>query len=165
MPIISSGTSSFTGPLAGTLNQSVASGIDTVSATAAITSETLTFGSGTQQMSFIGSRSLTAYGGSGADTITAAAGNNTFTAGTGTLTVTGGSGKDAYVFHAGDGLLTIEDFSRSKGDTLTVDKSLQASLHKSPDGHGGTMLSFGTAGQGIDLANVSSFSTSRIHFA
>ena len=165
IPVITSGTSSFTAPLAGTVSQSVASGVDTVSATAAITSETLMFGSGTQQMNFAGSQSLTVYGGSGADTVTAAAGKDTFTAGTGTLTVTGGSGRDAYVFHAGDGLLTVENFSRSKGDTLTVDKALQASVHTSSDGHGGTMLSFGTAGQAIDLANVSSFSTSRIQFA
>lgn len=165
VPVITSGTSDFTGPLAGTVHQSVASGIDTVSAAAAITSETLTFGSGSQRMSFVGSQSLTVHGGSGVDAVTASAGKNIFTAGAGTLDARGGSGQDAYVFHAGDGLLTIEDFSRAKGDSLTVDRSLQGSLHEASDGHGGTMLSFGTAGQGIDLVHVSSFPTARIHFA
>ncbi len=164
VPVIASGSQDFTGPLSGTVHQTVVSGVDDVSADAAIVSEHLQFGSGTQQMKFIGSQTIAVTGGTGSDTVAVAAGTNSFTAGTGTLDVTGGSGHDAYVYHAADGLLRVEDFSRQKGDSLTVDKSLQGSLHKASDGNGGTMLSFGSTGKGVDLAHVSSFSVSRIHF-
>ncbi|MCW3474461.1 hypothetical protein [Limobrevibacterium gyesilva] len=164
VPVITSGSQDFKGPLAGTVHQAVASGVDTISATSAITSETLLLGSGTQAMSFIGRQSLAVTGGSGTDTVKAAAGRNTFTAGTGTLDVTGGSGKDTYVFHAGDGLLRIEDFSLLKGDRLLVDQALKGSLQQAPDGHGGVMLTFGSAGHGIDLPHLSSFNASNIHF-
>ncbi len=165
VPVIASGTQDYTGPLAGTVDQAVVAGVDNVSATAGIASEHLQFGSGTQQMKFLNSQSVTVTGGSGTDTVTASAGTNTFIAGTGTLDATGDPGHDAYVYHAGSGLLRIENFSLQNGDSLTVDKSLQSSLHKASDGNGGTMLSFGTIGQGIDLVHVSSFSVSRIHFA
>ena len=82
----------------------------------------------------------------------AAGGNDTFTAGSGSLDVTAGAGKDAYVFRSTSGLLTLEDFSLAKGDTLTIDKALQGSLHEAADGKGGTMLSFGAnTGQGVDF--------------
>ena len=57
--------------------------------------------------------------------------------------MTGGGGKDAYVFPANSGLLTIEDFPTAKGDTLTVDKALQGAMQQTSDGQGGTMLTFG----------------------
>ena len=98
--------------------------------------------------------------------MTADAGNNKFVAGTGSLDVTGGAGKDAYVFHATSGLLTLEDFSLAKGDTLTVDKSLQGSLHQATDGRGGTMLTFGTdTSHGVDIHGMASMSSSNILWA
>ena len=105
--------------------------------------DTVTLGTGTSQIKFVGPSSVTLTGGSGQATVTADAGNNKFVAGAGSLDVTGGAGKDAYVFHSTSGLLTLEDFSLAKGDTLTIDKSLQGSLHEASDGIGGTMLTFG----------------------
>ncbi len=98
--------------------------------------------------------------------MTADTGNNKFVAGAGSLDVTGGAGKDAYVFHADGGLLTLEDFSLAKGDTLTIDKSLQGSLHQMSDGRGGTMLTFGTdTTHGVDLHGVASVSSSNVLWA
>ncbi len=162
VPVIASGTQDYTGLLAGTVHQSADGGLDTISATAGIASETFHFGTGTQAVSFLGSQAVSVYGGDGADRVSAASGANLFVAGSGSLDVTGGSGKDAYVYHAGSGLLTIEDFSFGKGDTLTVDRALLASAHKAPDGHGGTMLTFGAAGQGVDLLGVPSLRLSQI---
>jgi hypothetical protein len=146
----------------GMVYQLVSSGVDRVWF-AKITSETLQFGTGPGNMDFFSPGTLIATGGAGADTISANSGNNTFIAGTGTLTVTGGSGNDSYVFHAGDGLLTIEDFSLTR-DSLTVDKSLQGAFQETPDGSGGVMLTFGTADQGIHLVGVPSLAESAIHF-
>ena len=78
---------------------------------------------------------------------------------------TGGAGKDAYVFHSTSGLLTLEDFSLAKGDTLTIDKSLQGSLHETSDGIGGVILSFGTAGHGVDIHGLSALPSSNIAWA
>ncbi len=96
----------------------------------------VTLGTGTSQIKFIGASSATLTGGSGQATVTADAGSNKFVAGTGTLDVTGGGGKDAYVFHANGGLLKLEDFSIAKGDTLTVDKALQGTMQQTSDGQG-----------------------------
>jgi hypothetical protein len=122
-------------------------------------------GTGTDRMVFMGAKYNTVYGGTGTDTVTADKGSNTFVAGTGTMTVTGGTGTDLYIYHATGGLLKVTDFSLSGGDTLTVDAALKASLHIASDGTGGTMISFGVAGHGIDLAGISSMTASQIHFA
>ena len=50
------------------------------------------------------------------------------------------------VFRATNGLLTVEDFSTAKGDTLTIDKSRQDSRHQASDGAGDTVLTFGSEG-------------------
>ena len=122
----------------------------------------VTLGSGASQISFIGASAIRLIGGSGTSVVTSDTGNNTFTAGTGGLDVTGGGGADAYVFHAGSGFLTIEDFSIAKGDTLTVDKALQGSLVETSDGKGGTMLSFGTVGQGVDIHGIATMPSTDI---
>jgi len=91
------------------------------------------------------------------------AGANKFTAGTGTLDVTGGGGKDAYVFHATSGVLKLEDFSLAKGDTLTIDKSLQGALTQASDGQGGTMLTFGTgATHAVDIHGLAAMPSTNI---
>jgi uncharacterized protein (TIGR01370 family) len=112
----------------------------------------VTLGTGASQIKFLGAGSVILTAGAGQSVVTADAGANRFTAGTGSLDVTGGGGADAYVFHASGGLLTVENFSL--GDTLTVDIALQASFKQASDGHGGTMLSFGTAGHGVDIHGV-----------
>lgn len=120
-----------------------------------------TLGSGNDNIGFIAARQVTLTGGSGKAEVLAAGGNNTFTAGSGSLDVAAGAGSDAYVFHAGDGLLTVEDFSMAKGDTLTIDKSLQGSMTAESDGHGGTALVF-AANSAIDLKGVAA--TPTIHW-
>ncbi|MGA8193020.1 MAG: carbohydrate-binding domain-containing protein [Acetobacteraceae bacterium] len=127
---------------------------------------TVTLGIGASRINFIGAGSLTLVGSSGQAVVTVDAGNNKFIAGTGTLDVTGGSGKDAYVFHANSGLLTIEDFSIAKGDTLSIDKALQGSLQQTPDGRGGTMLTFGAgATHGVDIHGMATIPTTSILWA
>ena len=113
-------------------------------------------GTGTAQLRFLGAQSIALTGGSGQTTVTADTGCNTFVAGAGNLDVTGGAGKDAYVFHSSSGGLTLEDFSVAKGDTLTLDKSLQGSMHQATDGVGGLMLTFGTTGHYVDIHGVAS---------
>jgi hypothetical protein len=126
----------------------------------------VTLGTGASAIRFIGASSVTLTAGSGQATVTADAGSNKFIAGTGTLDVTGGGGTDAYVFHANDGLLTIEDFSLAKGDTLTVDKALQGSLLQASDGQGGTMLTFGSgATHGVDIHGMASIPTANVLWA
>ena len=126
----------------------------------------VTLGTGTSQIKFIGASSVTLTGGPGLATVTADAGNNKFVAGTGTLDVTGGGGKDAYVFHATGGPLKLEDFSLAKGDTLTIDNSLQGSLQRASDGQGGTMLTFGAgATHGVDIHGLAVMPTTSITWA
>jgi hypothetical protein len=125
----------------------------------------VTLGTGASQIKFICASAVTLTGGSGQAVVTADAGSNRFVAGTGSLDVTGGGGKDGYVFHANSGLLTLQDFSLAKGDTLTVDKALQGSLQQTSDGQGGTMLSFGTAGHGVDVHGIATLPTANILWA
>ncbi len=125
----------------------------------------VTLGTGVSQIKFIGPTTATLTGGAGQATVTADMGSNKFIAGAGSLDVTGGGGKDAYVFHATSGRLTLEDFSLAKGDTLSIDKSLQGSLHQTSDGVGGTMLSFGSNGQYVDLHGLVTMPGSNILWA
>jgi hypothetical protein len=63
-------------------------------------------------------------------------------------------------------LLTLEDFSLVKGDTLTVDKSLQGVMKEASDGAGGTMLTFGTnTGHGVDIHGMAAMPSSNILWA
>jgi hypothetical protein len=126
---------------------------------------TVTLGTGTSQIKFFGANSITLTGGSGQATVSADTGTNTFTAGSGSLAVTGGAGKDAYIYHATSGALTIEDFSLARGDTLTIDKSLKASLHLASDGQGGTSLTFTGSTHSIDLHDVATFTSSEVKWA
>jgi hypothetical protein len=118
-----------------------------------------TLGTGTSEINFVGASSIALTGGSGQATVTADAGNNKFVAGTGSLDVTGGGGQNAYDFHANSGLLTVEDFALAGGDTLTVDEALQGSLSQASDGRGGTMLSFGIPGHGVDIHGIAALPT------
>ncbi len=112
-------------------------------------------GSGTTAMSFINVLNATVTGGSGAATVLfgTGTGTGTITAGSGIMDVTGGAGADAYVVHAGIGLMIIENFSPAKGDTLQIDKALQASLVEQQQASG-VMLSFGDAAHGVLLKGV-----------
>ena len=91
-------------------------------------------------------------------------GSNRYVAGPGSLDVTGGPGASAYVLHAGAGSLLIEDFDAGKGDTLSVDKVLQGSLKQASDGHGGTLLGFGSGTGTVDLISHAVLDHSGIRF-
>ena len=124
---------------------------------------TVTLGTGTDKIAFIGGSTITLTGGAGTATVTADTGNNTFTAGSGSLDVTGGSGRNTYMFHTSSGLLTIEDFSVALGDKLVLDKSLQGSMKQMTDGMGGTLLTFGTGGShAIDIHGIVAVPSSSI---
>ena len=123
----------------------------------------VTLGTGTSSIKFTGASSVVLTGGVGQATVSADAGSNKFVAGAGSLDVTGGGGSDAYLFHANSGLLTVEDFSAAKGDTLTIDEALQGSMHQRTDGEGGTMLTFGAgAGQAVDIHGLALMPSSSI---
>jgi hypothetical protein len=164
--VLASGSYDYTGSLNTTLHQVFSSGVDKVSSTATISLVTLNLASGNEKLSFAGPQSVHVNGGSGSDQVSVASGKNTFTAGSGTLDVTGGSGADTYVYNARSGTLIIENYTASQNDNLTVSSSLRSSMQKTTDGHGGTLLTFGS-NHSIDLVGVSpsSFSTRAIHFA
>jgi Ca2+-binding RTX toxin-like protein len=125
----------------------------------------LAIGANATKVAFVNMVSVNVTGGAGAATITQDTGTGTITAGTGAMDVTGGSGADAYLFHAGAGNLTIEDFSATKGDGLTIDQSLLSSASIGSDGNGGLLLSFGSAAGSIDLKHTVSVPFSAIHFS
>jgi hypothetical protein len=123
-------------------------------------------GGGTSQIRFVGAATVSVTGGTGKTMVSADTGSGKFVAGTGSLDVTGGPGGDAYVFHAGSGLMTLENFSIAKGDTLTIDKSLQASIHQASDGLGGTMITFGTdTAHGMHAIGSGVLAATSIHWA
>ncbi len=112
---------------------------------------------------FVGKHPVQLTGGSATGTVKATSGANSFTAGTGALIVAGGTGADAYFLNANSGLLTINDFSLTKGDTLTIAKSLQGALSQAADGKGGTMLSFGS-GHAVDIRTMTSVPLADLKF-
>ena len=148
----------------GTVSQAVKDGADTLTTSGAVQSEAAALGGGTRKLILVNPRSMTLTGGSGADTVSADSGSNRYVAGSGSLDVTGGPGADDFVLHAGAGSLTVEDFDAGKGDTLSLDKSLQGSLKQASDGHGGTLLSVGAGASTIDLINHGTLSQSSIQF-
>ena len=123
----------------------------------------MTGGSGTDQMTFLGTGHANFVAGSGSTVIFGGEGGNSVTFGTGTSQVWGGVGADSFTFHTGDGLQAIETFDAAKGDMLNIDSSLQSSLHETSAG-GNTLLTFGSASRGILLQGVSSFDTAQIHW-
>ena len=124
----------------------------------------VTLGTTAVTLKFTTLSAVTLTGGTAAATITADGGTNIFTGGTGALVITSGVGADAYIYHAGDGKMTLESFSFAKGDSLTVDKSLQGSMKETSDGHGGLLVGFGASSPGLDLVGVTSITASQIHF-
>ncbi len=115
-----------------------------------------------EMLTFTAMTSVSLIGGAASVTVVAGGGANSFTAGLGRLNVTGGAGADKYIYHHGDELLTIQDFSATKGDSLTIDAALKASLVTSSDGQGGVRLSFGSFGAGVDLKAVATLSAANI---
>ena len=114
------------------------------------TAAVINAGSGTTAMSFVNVLNATVTGGSGAASVLFGTGTGTVTAGSGIMDVTGGAGADTYVVHAGIGLMIVENFSPAQGDTLQIDKALQASLQEQQQASG-VMLSFGDPAHGVLL--------------
>jgi hypothetical protein len=126
---------------------------------------TVTLGLASVQAALVHMSSVSLTAGAAAATVTADEGANSFTSGKGRLDVTGGDGVDTYIYHSGDALLTVEDFSATKGDRLVIDAALRDLVHVVSDRHGGTMLMFGTPGGGIDLKGVEAMSPATIRWA
>jgi hypothetical protein len=112
---------------------------------------TIKLGRGSIRLSAIGMASLSLHGGSGTCGVAMDGGKNVITAGKGDLEVVGGSHGDAYHYAVGDGLLTINNFNPSSGDTLSVGAGLQSSIQVGSDGASGTKLSFSGKASGIVL--------------
>jgi Ca2+-binding RTX toxin-like protein len=68
-----------------------------------------------------GSEPDTLFGFAGNDTLNGAGGNDVITGGTGNDILTGGTGDDRFVFHNGDGLDTITDFTPGSGSNDVVE--------------------------------------------
>jgi hypothetical protein len=83
--------------------------------------------------------------------------------GTGNADFWGGKEADTFVFHAGDGLATVETFSALKGDVLDIDHTLQAALTETQV-TGGTLISFGDPNHGVLLHGVTNLAPSDIHW-
>ena len=99
-----------------------------------------------------------------AATVVADGGTHTFIGGKASLTLTGGAGGDSYIYHAGNARMSITDFSTAKGDTLTFDKSLQPAMKMASNGAGGTLISFGTLGAGVDLKGIAAVPTTAMRW-
>jgi hypothetical protein len=123
----------------------------------------VTLGATATTLQFTNLTSIALTGGTASAVVSANAGTNAFTSSQGSLNVAGGTGADAYIYHTGSGQLTIDDLSFAKGDTLTIDSSLKASMKSTSDGHGGTLLSFGAAGS-IELENVTAVPAANLHW-
>jgi hypothetical protein len=106
---------------------------------------------------FLGAAGVNVTGGSAPSIVSASDGTNSFTAGAGYMDVTGGAGADAYNFTAQSDVLSVEDFSAAKGDTLNVASSLQAGMQTLTDGNN-TLLMFSNGGL-IDLHGVTAAPT------
>jgi hypothetical protein len=85
-------------------------------------------------------------------------------------TLTGGEGPDSFVYHDGDGVDEVTDYSRDDGDVLTLDAVLQGDvdvLHDNgdsyvvfKDGNGGYL-----ADAAIKVTGVADFDASELQFA
>ena len=133
---------------------------------AAANTFTVTMGSGTDSLTLNGSYGITqaaVHAGTGTDTMRFAnTGAVTVTAGTGADSITAGSGAETFIWHGGNGLMTIANFLPAQGDTIHLDKSMQSSLHETTSS-AGTLISFGTdTSHGVMLQGVSSVSNSSL---
>ena len=106
---------------------------------------------------FLGASGVNVTGGSAPAIVSASDGTNSFTARAGYMDVTGGAGADAYNFTAQSDVLSVEDFSAAKGDTLNIASSLQAGMQTLTDGNN-TLLVFSNGGL-IDLHGVTAAPT------
>jgi hypothetical protein len=88
---------------------------------------------------------------------------STINFGTGNADVWGGKEADTFVFHAGDGLATIETFSALKGDVLQIDHTLKGAMTETLTS-GGTLVSFGDPNQGVLLHGVTNLAPTGIHW-
>ncbi|HSE73498.1 MAG TPA: hypothetical protein VLB05_03220 [Dongiaceae bacterium] len=84
--------------------------------------------------------------------------------------LTGGEGPDNFVYHDGDGVDEVTDYSRADGDALTLDAVLQGNvdvLHENGDSY----VVFGDSKGGylldaaIKVTGVADLDVSELHFA
>jgi hypothetical protein len=159
--------SSDTAATSNTVRVTEGSGDDsfTLNGYSGITRANIYAGSGTEIMRFVNTGAVTVWAGSGDDTVIGGDGRNTFVAGTGRVDVTGGAAADTYIFHAGDGVMTVENFSLQQGDRLLVDSALESSVQETSTSSA-TVLTFGAGNtEEIVLKGVSSLPLSAIHWS
>ena len=125
-----------------------------------LTRVNVTAGSGNETMTFINTGAVGVVGGAGNATIYGGNNGNSITAGTGTIDAWGGTGADAFIFHAGDGLMTIENFAAN--DYLSIDQSLKASAIETVTGAGLLFQFGGSAAHEILVKGLSSLSSSQL---
>lgn len=99
------------------------------------------------------------FGGTGNDTLLGEAGNDWIWGGPGRDVATGGAGADLFVFRAGDGSLTVTDFTTRQGDVLQIDAallggtgSITALQERTTRTEAGTTITFAN-GESILLSN------------
>ena len=124
----------------------------------------VTLATAAETIKFIGMTAVSLTEGRGNVVATADGGTNIWTAGVAQLEVAGGSGANTYIYHANNGMLTVDDFSTAKGDMIKIDTALKGAMKTASDGHGGTMLSFGSGG-GVDLKAFTGSTTNLIHWS
>jgi hypothetical protein len=138
------------------------SGTDTLNVTGynGLTQVNVTAGAGNDTMTFTNTGAVDVTGGAGNATVYGGNNGNSIIAGTGSIDAWGGAGSDAFIFHAGDGLMTIENLGTN--DYLFLDRSLQPWLIETPVS-GGVALTFANdPGEEVVLKGFTSFPATRI---
>jgi len=138
------------------------SGTDTLAVNGydGLTQVHVTAGSGNETMTFINTGVVGVVGGAGNATIYGGNGGNSIVAGTGSIDAWGGTSADAFIYHAGAGLMTIENFGT--GDYLSIDKSLKASATEKATGAGLLFQFGGSTAHEILIKGLSSIPASQI---
>jgi Ca2+-binding RTX toxin-like protein len=106
-------------------------------------------------------------GRAGNDTLRGGSGNDWLDAGTGNDILRGGAGRDSFVFGIGDGSDRIDDFTAGV-DRLILEGASAASLTKTLATVGGTaglQVGYGTAGDTVFLAGVTTLANADVIFA
>jgi hypothetical protein len=125
-----------------------------------LTQVNATAGSGTDTMTFINTGAVGVVGGAGNDTVYGGNNGNSIVAGNGMMDAWGGTGADAFIYHAGDGIMTIENFGTN--DYLSIDQSLKASSTETVTGAGVLFQFAGSTAHEILVKGLSSIPSAQL---
>ena len=157
--------SAYADPRNNTFRVSLGSGTDTLvlQGDPARTFAIVNAGSGTSTMSFVNVLNSVVIGGAGQATVNLGSGSAAVTAGVGRVDVHGGTAPNTFIFHTGGGLLTVDSFNPTKGDTVQVDAALRTGYTQTKTA-AGVMLSFGTQDHGVLLKGATSVPQNSVTF-